>query len=143
VTVARLSDLFSPPNFSANGWADIVLLAHKYIMDDIGAGSIKQLKASKPPLNAIEMIKVAMTVDAKDLYRGAVNDLGGRDDMITLEDAHKIGIEAFHEIYFLQLSRKDERVHKRPRVSKQAIDSTETDRFMAYLLAKEPSKKRL
>jgi hypothetical protein len=119
LTIARISNLFSPPSFSADGWADIALLAHKYIMDDISAGSIKQLKASKPPLNAIKMIKVAREVDAKDLYRDAVNELGGRDDMISLEDARKIGIEVFHEIYSLQLDRRDERVHKRRRVVKQ------------------------
>jgi hypothetical protein len=118
----RLSNPFSRPSFSADGWADILLLSDKYMMKDIRLGSIKRLRASRPPLNAIKMIEVARKADAQSLYEEAINELAGRNDIISLGDARKIGIEAFHEIYSLQLSRNDGRAHKRPRISKLVSD---------------------
>jgi hypothetical protein len=91
-------------------------------MKDIRLGSIKRLRASRPPLNPIKIIEVARKADAQGLYEEAINELAGRDDVISLGDARKIGIEAFHEIYSLQLSRNDGRAHKRPRISKLVSD---------------------
>ncbi|PVF93995.1 hypothetical protein CPB86DRAFT_789512 [Serendipita vermifera] len=99
-------NLFKPPSFSADHWADILLLAHKYVMEDISEGSLQQLKASKPPLNPIRMIKVALGVDSRELYQEAVNELAKSQDMMSLEDARLIGIEAFYDICSLQLERE-------------------------------------
>ncbi|CAG8711347.1 15418_t:CDS:1, partial [Acaulospora colombiana] len=79
---------------------------HKYVMEDIHEGSLQQLRASTPPLNPIRMIRVALEVDSQELYQEAVNELAKTDNMVSLEEARHIGIEAFYEICSLQLKRE-------------------------------------
>jgi hypothetical protein len=125
-----VSNLFSLPNFCADVWAEVLLLADKYLMDDIYAGSIKQLKHCDPPLNAVEMIRVALKVNAQDLYRQAVNEIADSDEILSREDARKIGHEALYDVYALQMGRKDDSLahaHKRARVSKSVFESPTLD----------------
>jgi hypothetical protein len=70
-------------------------------MVDIELGALKRLKAARPSLDMVTMMELSLMVDSQELYQIALNALARRDDVISLEDANRIGIKAFHDIFSL------------------------------------------
>jgi len=87
-----------PVSFTAEEWAAILLLAHKYLMDGIELSALRQLRKAKPPLDMVELMVVAQTVGSEELYQLALSSLAQRDQMLSLEEAQKIGLKAFHDV---------------------------------------------
>ncbi|PVF94004.1 hypothetical protein CPB86DRAFT_766635 [Serendipita vermifera] len=92
-------DVFKTPRYSAEDWAAVLMLAHKYIMVEIELGALKRLKIARPPLDMVTMMQVAQKVDSQELYHIALNQLARKDDVISLEDANRVGIKALHDIF--------------------------------------------
>jgi hypothetical protein len=74
-------------------------------MEGISVGSIAQIKASNPPLDVVKKIKVAMEVDLQDLYQEALNELSASNNILSREDARRVGFEAFYDICSIQITR--------------------------------------
>jgi hypothetical protein len=103
VSICTFRNFFSGPTYSADEWAEIALLAHKYIMTDIEAGALTQLKSSSPPFDRIKIIEISQKIQSKELYQQAVREFVESRSKIRFEDVCKIGVEAFYDIYSLSL----------------------------------------
>ena len=67
-------------------------------MDGIELSALKQLRKAVPSLNMVELMLVAQTVGSEELYQLALGSLAQRDQMLSLEEAQKIGLKAFHDV---------------------------------------------
>jgi len=89
-------------NYTAKQWAAVVLLANKYLMEGIELGALHQLQRSRPPLDMVDLMVLAQKVDSQELYQTALHHLAQRDQMLSLEDAQKIGVTAFHDVVTME-----------------------------------------
>lgn len=71
-------------------------------MDGIELSALHQLQRSKPPLDMVDLMVLAQKVDSQDLYQTALHNLAQRDQLISLEDAQKIGVTAFHDVMTME-----------------------------------------
>lgn len=105
--------------YTAEQWAAVVLLANKYMMEGIELSALQQLRDTIPSLDDVDMMVLAQKVDSEELYHSALQSLAQRDQVLSLEDAQKIGIKAFHDVvttehvYFTR-SRRQMGKHPRP-----------------------------
>lgn len=87
-----------PVAFAAEEWAEVLLLAHKYLMDGIELSALRQLRDALPPLDTVELMVVAQTVGSEELYQVALQALAQRDQMLSLSEAQRIGLGAFYDV---------------------------------------------
>jgi hypothetical protein len=98
-------------------------------MDGIELSALRRLRKAKPPLDMVELMVVAQTVGSEELYQQALNSLAQRDQMLSLEEAQKIGLKAFHDVmttehvYFVRARRPIETFARRKDGLKQSDDS--------------------
>jgi hypothetical protein len=102
-------DFFSLPSYSAEEWAGVLLLAHKYIITDIETGALTQLESSQPPLDRIKMIELSQKIQSKELYQKAVREFVESRSKIRFEDICKMGVDAFYDIHSLYLYGRSDR----------------------------------
>lgn len=67
-------------------------------MDGIELSALRQLQNAKPALDMVDLMVVAQMVGSEELYQKALQSLAQRDQMLSLEEAQKIGLRAFHEV---------------------------------------------
>ncbi|KIM26915.1 hypothetical protein M408DRAFT_175169 [Serendipita vermifera MAFF 305830] len=107
-----LLGLFYPDNpcqpvmYTAKQWASIVLIANKYVMESIEASATLKLEQSRPSLDAVDLMVLAQRIDSRKLYQSALQSLAGREKLLSLVDAEKIGLKSFHEVIAAVLSRR-------------------------------------
>jgi hypothetical protein len=83
-------------------------------MDGIELSALDQLRNAEPPLDMIDLMVVAQTVGSEELYQQALNSLAQRDQILSLEEAQRIGLRAFHDVtttehvYFVRQRREFE-----------------------------------
>jgi hypothetical protein len=88
--------------YTAEEWAAVVLLANKYLMEGIELSALQQLQRSKPSLDMVDLMVLGQKVDSQELYETALHHLAQRDQMLSLEEARKIGITAFHDVVTME-----------------------------------------
>jgi hypothetical protein len=71
-------------------------------MEGIELGALQQLQRSKPSLDMVDLMVLAQKVDSQELYQTALNHLAQRDQILSLEDAQKIGVTAFHDVVTME-----------------------------------------
>ncbi|CCA68695.1 hypothetical protein PIIN_02559 [Serendipita indica DSM 11827] len=91
-------NVFQQPRFTAVEWASILRVAHKYLMAAIEIEAMKGLQEACPPLDMVELMIVAQHVGSDELYNIALQSLAQRDQMLSFEEAEKIGFEAFYDV---------------------------------------------
>ena len=67
-------------------------------MDGIELSALSQLRNAKPRLDMVDLMVVAQRVASEELYQLALTSLAQRDQMLSLEEAQKIGLKAFHDV---------------------------------------------
>jgi hypothetical protein len=95
-------------------------------MADIETGALTRLKSCNPPLDAIKMIEISQLLESAELYEKAVRGLVGKRSKIGYQDACKIGMAAFYDIYSLRLDGHFPRLGA-PKDSKRAASSSSSD----------------
>ncbi|KAG8805434.1 hypothetical protein FRC17_005521 [Serendipita sp. 399] len=109
-------DPFSTIKYNAEEWAALLVIANKYVMARMEMDAVRGLKQAKPPLDMVEMMVIAQKVQSDDLYQLALQSLAQREQVLSLEEAQRIGLKAFHDVittehvYFVR-SRRDIHIH--------------------------------
>ncbi|KAG8781064.1 hypothetical protein FRC15_009056 [Serendipita sp. 397] len=105
-------DPFSAVKYNAEEWAALLVVANKYLMAGMEADAIKGLKQARPPLDMVQLMIIAQKVQSDELYQLALQSLAQRDQMLSLEEAQRIGLKAFHDVvttehvYFVRTRRE-------------------------------------
>lgn len=64
----------------------------------IERGATKRLLNDQPSLDPVDMILLAQKVDSVELYVHALDELVKRKDVLTMDEAERIGLDAFHNV---------------------------------------------
>lgn len=101
----QFRDLFSQIKFTAEQWASILRVSHKYMMSAIESNALSGIQQSDPALDPVEMVVLSIQIDSDELYKSAIEELARRNDFLSLEKAHKIGIKATYDVMAAKISR--------------------------------------
>lgn len=99
------SDPCAKPNYSGREWAFILIISHKYNMILIEQSALDALKSQWLTLNMVDLVILSINVDSKFLYDSALKTLATSGDILTFEDAQRIGIKAMHDLHVLATQR--------------------------------------
>jgi hypothetical protein len=68
------------------------------MMEAIEVSALKKLRNSQPALNKADLLVLAQKVGSNELYQEALESFVKQDQMISIQDAEKIGLNAFHDV---------------------------------------------
>lgn len=94
-------DPFTLPTFSAEQWAAMLRISHKYMMDIIEKKAKNGLLYVRPPLDMVELLLLSREVNADELYELACKNLA-KEELVSHETARKIGLDALYKIVSLK-----------------------------------------
>ncbi|KAG8822466.1 hypothetical protein FRC17_009563 [Serendipita sp. 399] len=96
-------------------WADILPIAHKYLMSSIEQKGIQFLKETKEGLDSVELLILAKEIQSTELYERAFREIVAKPMIIKGEDARRIGFKDFYDIIVerdMQRYMRQTNVHK-------------------------------
>jgi hypothetical protein len=76
----------------------ILPIAHKYCMDEMEGGIIKQLESVNSTAGSVDLLVASEIIDSKALHDKALNALIARPQKPTLDQAKRIGMDAYFAV---------------------------------------------